>query len=206
MSDGLNTLVKDIVRESMTRAEEIKKTGLAQIEDRLSEARAEATREADQITRNLRTECEAVVNRQVSQEKQKSRLSYLAEKNRVLDDVMKDVQVRLLEFCRDDSSYRPFLLKSIAQGIDAIPTDRAKVALSEKDIHRYKGTKLLEDALSTMKTTKTAVLSDEPIETIGGAVVISQDNRVRVDCTLGARLELMSPQLLAEISRILFAS
>lgn len=206
MSDGLKTLVEDIVRESMARAEEIKKTGLAQIEDRLAEARAEATREADQITRNLRTECEAVVNRQVSQEKQKARLAYLAEKNRILNDVMKDVQVRLLEFCRNDPSYRPFLLKFIAEGIDAIPTDKAKVALSEKDIHRYKGTKLLEDALSTAQTTKTAVLSDEPIETIGGAVVTSQDNRVRVDCTLGARLELMRPQLLAEISRILFAS
>ena len=206
MSDGLNRLVEDIVRESRTRAEEIKKTGLAQIEDRLAEARAEATREADQITRNLRTECEAVVNRRVSQEKQKARLAYLAEKNRVLNDVMKDVQARLLEFCRDDSSYRQFLLKSIAQGIDAIPSDRAKVALSEKDVHRYKGTKLLEDALSTMQTTKTAVLSEEPIETIGGAVVISQDNRVRVDCTLEARLELMRPQLLAEVSRILFPS
>jgi vacuolar-type H+-ATPase subunit E/Vma4 len=136
MSDGLNRLVEDIVRESRTRAEEIRKTGLAQIEDRLAGARAEATREADQITRNLRTECEAVVNRRVSQEKQKARLAYLAEKNRVLNDVMKDVQVRLLEFCRDNSSYRPFLLKSIAQGIDAIPSERVKVALSEKDIAR----------------------------------------------------------------------
>jgi len=206
VSDGLDRLVDDIARESRTRAEEIRKTGLAQIEDRLAGARAEATREADQITRNLRTECDAVVNRRVSQEKQKARLAYLAEKNRILSDVMKDVQARLLEFCRNDSSYRPFLLKSIAQGIDAIPSDRVKVALSEKDIRRYKGTKLLADALSTMHTTKTAVLSDEPVETTGGAVVTSEDGKVRVDCTLEARLELMKPQLLAEISKILFLS
>jgi vacuolar-type H+-ATPase subunit E/Vma4 len=206
VSDGLDRLVDDIARESRTRAEEIRKNGLAQVEDRLAGARAEATREADQITRNLRTECDAVVNRRVSQEKQKARLAYLAEKNGALNDVMKDVQVRLLEFCRNDSSYRPFLLKSIAQGIDAIPSDRVKVALSEKDIRRYKGTELLADALSTMHTTKTAGLSDEPVETTGGAVVASEDDRVRVDCTLEARLELMKPQLLAEISRILFLS
>ncbi len=206
MSDGLDKLVEDIVRESRTRAEEIRKTGLAQVEGRLAGARAEATREADQITRNLRTECDAVVNRRVSQEKQKARLAYLAEKNRVLNDVMKDVQARLLEFCRNDSSYRPFLLKSIVQGIDATPSDRVKVVLSEKDIRRYKGTELLADALSTMHTTKMAVLSDEPIETTGGAVVASEDDKVRVDCTLEARLELMKPQLLAEISKILFVS
>ena len=206
MSDGLDGLVEDILRESRIRAEEIRKSGLAQIEDRLATARAEASREADQITRNLKTECDAVVNRRVSQEKQKARLAYLEEKNKVLNDVMKDVQASLLEFCRNDSSYRTFLLKSIAQGIDAVPGERARVALSEKDVHRYKGTKLLEDALSIMQTTKIAVLSDEPIETTGGAVVTSQDNKVRVDCTLEARLELINPQLLAEISRILFLS
>jgi len=206
MSDGLDKLVDDIVRESRTKAEEIRKNGQAQVEDRIAGARAEATREADQITRNLRTECDAVVNRRVSQEKQKARLAYLAEKNRILSDVMKDVQARLLEFCRNDSSYRPFLLKSIAQGIGAIPSDRVKVALSEKDTRRYKGTKLLADALSTMQATKTAVLSDEPVETTGGAVVASEDDKVRVDCTLEARLELMKPQLLAEISKILFPS
>ena len=206
MSDGLDRLVEDILRESRIKAEEIRKSGLAQIEDRLAAARAEASREADQITRNLKTECDAVVNRRVSQEKQKARLAYLEEKNKILNDVMKDVQASLLEFCRNDSSYRTFLLKSIAQGIDAVPGERVRVALSEKDIRRYKGTKLLEDALSTMQTTKIAVLSDEPIETTGGAVVTSQDNKVRVDCTLEARLELMRPQLLAEVSRILFPS
>ena len=206
MSDGLDRLVEDILRESRIRAEEIRKNGLAQIEDRLATASAEASREADQITRNLKTECDAVVNRRVSQEKQKARLVYLEEKNKILKDVMKDVQASLLEFCRNDSSYRTFLLKSIAQGIDAVPVERVRVALSEKDIRRYKGTKLLEDALSIMQTTKTAVLSDEPIETTGGAVVTSQDNKVRAYCTLEARLELMRPQLLAEISRILFPS
>jgi vacuolar-type H+-ATPase subunit E/Vma4 len=206
VSDGLDRLVEDILRESRTRAEEIRKNGVAQIEDRLAAARADASREADQITRNLKTECDAVVNRRVSQEKQKARLAYLEEKNKVVNDVMKDVQAGLLEFCRNDSSYRTFLLKSIAQGIDAVPVEKARVALSEKDIRRYKGTKLLEDALSIMHTTKTAVLSDEPIETTGGAVVTSQDNKVRADCTLEARLELMRPQLLAEISRILFPS
>jgi vacuolar-type H+-ATPase subunit E/Vma4 len=206
VSDGLDRLVEDILRESKTRAEEIRKNGLAQIEDRLATARAEASREADQITRNLKTECDAVVNRRVSQEKKKARLAYLEEKNKILNDVMKDVQASLFEFCRNDSSYRAFLLKSIAQGIDAVPVERVRVALSEKDIRRYKGTKLLEDALSTMQTTKIAVLNDEPIETTGGAVVTSQDNKVRVYCTLEARLELMRPQLLAEISRILFPS
>jgi vacuolar-type H+-ATPase subunit E/Vma4 len=206
MSVNLDKLVEEILKESRAKAEEIRKEGLTQIEDSVSKAKAEAMREADLIARNTKTECDAVVNRRVSLEKQKARLAYLAQKNYVLDDVMSEVQTRLVEFCRDDSQYPPFLLKSIVRGMEAVPSDRAKVALSESDLRRYRGPKLVEDALARMQTPKTVVLNDEPITTIGGAVVMSQDNKVRVDCTLEAKLELMKTQLLTEISRILFAS
>jgi vacuolar-type H+-ATPase subunit E/Vma4 len=206
VSANLDKLVEDILKESRAKAEEIKKEALAQIEDSLSKARAEAIKEADLIARNTKTECDAAVNRRVSQEKQKARLAYLTEKNNVLDHVMNEVQTRLVEFCSDDSRYRPFLLKSIMRGIEAVPSDAVKVALSESDLRRYRGSRLVEDALALTQTRKTAVLNDESIKTIGGAVVMSQDDKVRVDCTLEARLRLMKTQLLAEISRILLVS
>jgi len=206
VSANLDKLVEDIVKENRAKAEEIKREGLTQIESSLSKARAEVIRDADQITRNTTTECDAVVNRRVSQEKQKARLAYLTEKNKVLDDVMREAETKLLEFCRDESRYRPFLLKSIVRGMEAIPSEKVKVALSEEDLRRYRNSKLLEDALGKTRTTKTAVLSDEPIKTIGGAVVTLQDGTVRVDCTLEAKLGLMKMQLLAEISKMLFAS
>jgi len=206
VSANLDKLVEDIVKENRAKAEEIKREGLTQIESSLSKARAEVIRDADQITRNTTTECDAVVNRRVSQEKQKARLAYLTEKNKVLDDVMREAETKLLEFCRDESRYRPFLLKSIVRGMEAIPSEKVKVALSEEDLRRYRNSKLLEDALGKTRTTKTAVLSDEPLKTIGGAVVTLQDGTVRVDCTLEAKLGLMKMQLLAEISKMLFAS
>jgi vacuolar-type H+-ATPase subunit E/Vma4 len=206
MSVNLDKLVEDILKESRTKAEEVKNEGLTQIEDSISKARAEAMREADLIARNTKTECDAAINRRVSQEKQKARLAYLAARNMVLDDVMSEVQRKLVEFSRDDSRYRPFLLKSIARGMEAIPSDSVKVALSESDIRRYGGPKLVEDALAKMPTPKTAVLNDKPIRTIGGAVVTSQDDKVRVDCTLEAKLGLTKTQLLVEISKMLFAS
>jgi vacuolar-type H+-ATPase subunit E/Vma4 len=206
MSANLDKLVEDILKESRAKAEEIKKEALTQIEDSLSKAKADAIREADLISRNTKTECDATINRRVSQEKQKARLAYLAEKNNVLDDVMSEVQTGLVEFCRDDSRYRPFLLKLIVRGMEAVPSDAVKLALSESDLRRYRGSKLVEDALALMHTPRTVVLNDESVKTIGGAVVMSQDGKVRVDCTLEARFGLMKTQLLTEISRILFAS
>jgi V-type H+-transporting ATPase subunit E len=206
VSSNLKKLVDDIISESKTKVEGIRKEAVSQIEESIARARADAVREADQIIRDGMAESDAAKNRRVSQEKQKARLAYLGEKNRVLRDIMEEVQKRLTEFCRDESSYRPFLLKAIARGIEAVPSESAKVALSERDLPRFKRTKLLEDALATTQTSKKATFSDEPIETVGGAVVISQDGKIRVDCTLEARLELMKPQLLPEISKILFTT
>ncbi len=206
MSVGLDRLVEDIMKEGRAKAEEIKREGLTQIEDSVSRARADAMREAEEIVRNTKTECDTAVNRRLSQEKQKARIAYLTEKNRILDDIMKEVQTKLVELCRDESRYRPFLVKSIARGIEAIPSAGVKVALSGTDLPRYRGSKLLEEVLATVKTPKTAVLADQTIETIGGAIATSQDDKVRVDCTLEAKLKLTKTQLLTEVSKILFTS
>jgi len=206
VTSNLEKLVDDIISESKTKAEEIRKAAMGEIEESIARERAEAVREADQIIRDGLTESDAARNRRVGQEKQKARLAYLGEKNRVLGEIIQEVQKRLVEFCQDESYYRPFLLKAIAQGIEAVPSETVKVALSERDLRRFKRTKLLEDALAATQTNKKATLSDDPIETVGGAVVTSQDGKIRVDCTLEAKLELMKPQLLAEISKILFAA
>jgi len=206
VSSSLEKLVEDIIRESKTKAEELRKQALGQVEETLAKERADAVREADLMIRSAKSEADAERNRRISHAKQQARLVYLAEKNKVVHDVLKDLRSELVRFAQDDPSYGPFLLKSIARGLEAVPLETVKIALSERDVKRFRGTKMLEEALATTRTRKKAVLSDKPIAGTGGAIVTSEDGRIRADCTLEARLELMEPQLLAEISRILFAS
>lgn len=205
MSSSLDKMVEDIIRESKAKAEELKKQAMSQFQETLAKERAEALREADQIIRNAKSEADAQRNRRISQAKQQARLLYLAEKNKVLAGVQKDLRTMLGGFAQNDSLYRQFLLKAIVRGMEAVPSETVVVSLPERDLKRFKGTKLLEDARATARTPKKAVLSDEPLAGIGGAIVTSEDGRIRVDCTLEARLELMKPQLFREISRILFA-
>ena len=63
MSAGLDRLVEDIMKEGRTKAEEIKREGLTQIDDDVSRARADATKEAEEIARNAKTECDAATHR-----------------------------------------------------------------------------------------------------------------------------------------------
>jgi vacuolar-type H+-ATPase subunit E/Vma4 len=205
VSSNLEKLVDDIIRESKTKAEEMRKAAVSQIEESIATARAEAVREAEHIIRDGVTESDAARSRRVSLEKQKARLAYLAEKNRIMREIMEEVQKRLVEFCGDESSYGPFLLKAVAQAIEAVPSETVKVALSERDLRRFKRTKL-EDALVATQASKKVAFSNEPIDTLGGAVVTSEDGKIQVDCTLEARLALMKPQLLLEVSKILFTT
>jgi len=206
VSSSLEKLVEDIIRESKTKAEELKKQALGQFEETLAKERADAVREADLIIRSAKSQADAERNRRISQAKQQARLLYLAEKNKVVRDVLNDLRSKLVRFAQDDPSYSQFLLKSIARGLEAMPSGAVRIALSERDCTRFKGTKMFEEALAATRTPRKAVLSDKPIARTGGATVTSEDGKIRADCTLEARLELMEPQLLAEISKILFAS
>lgn len=206
MSSNLEKLVEDILGESRAKAEELRRRGQDEVEERITREKAEAVREADQMIRNAKTEADASKNRLISQAKQKARLAYLDERNKIVHAVLEVVRTKLTAFIDDESSYHPFLLKAIARGAEAIPSEVVRIGLSERDLAKFGRTGLLKDAVATVRTTKRAVLSDEPVQTIGGVVVTSEDGRIRADCTFEARLKLMEPQLLAEISKILFAS
>jgi len=205
LSSGIEKLVEDIIKESTAKAQEVRKQGLAGVEESIQGAKDEATREADQIARGTRTEASAVRNRLVSREKQRARLAYLAEKNRIVNEVLDDVRARFRDFTQDKSSYRSYLVKTIARGLEGIPSENVRVALSKRDMERFKEARLLEDALAIARIKKELRFDGQPITTAGGAMLMSEDGKIRTDCTFEAKLRLLQPQLLAEISKTLFA-
>jgi vacuolar-type H+-ATPase subunit E/Vma4 len=206
MSSGLETIVDEIIKDSMAKAELAKRQNQLELEEAIETARKEAIRDADKVVRNAEAEAAAAGIRRASQERQKARLAYLTAKNRTVQDVMDRVRARLAELVQDESTYRPFLLKMIARGLEAVPSEHVKVALSKRDLDRFNGTKLLAEAIATTKMKKKVTLSDQPVETIGGALITSEDGRIGADCTFEARLQLMEPEILPEISKILFAT
>jgi vacuolar-type H+-ATPase subunit E/Vma4 len=205
LTSNLNKLVEEIISDSRAKAEEIRRQGRNEIEEEISSAKAAANREADQIVRSATAEAQATKNRLISQATQKARVAYLAERNRILHDLFKELRIGLEQFAKNDTSYRAFLLDSMVRGMEALPSETARVLVSERDLDRYARTRLLEEALHKVKTVKKARFSDASIAKIGGAVVTSEDDKIRVDCTIDARLELMQPQILSEISKALFS-
>jgi V/A-type H+-transporting ATPase subunit E len=205
LTSNLEKLAEEIIADGRAKAEEIRKRGQHETEERISRERTAAAREAEGIVRSAVAEAEAAKNRLVSQATQKARVAYLAERNRILHELFGELREELEQFAENDVAYRGFLTDSVARGASALPAETVKVLVSERDLKRYRHTRLLEEALQKTRTVKQASFSDEPVSKMGGAVVTSEDGKVRADCTIDARLELMQPQILAEISKVLFS-
>jgi len=205
LASNLEKLVEEIIADGRAKAEEIRKRGQNETEERISREKTAAAREAEGIVRSAVADAEAAKNRIVSQATQKARVTYLAERNRILHELFRELRKELEGFAENDAAYRTFLVESIARGVSALPVETVKVLVSERDLKRYKHTELLEEALQKTRTVKRASFSDEPVTKIGGAVVTSEDGKIRADCTIDARLELMQPQILAGISKVLFS-
>jgi len=205
LTSNLEKLVDEIIADGRAKAEEILKRGQNETEERVSREKAAAVREAEGIVRSALAEAEAEKSRLVSQATQKARLTYLAERNRILHELFGELRKELEQFAENDVAYRTFLMDSIARGAGALAIETVKVLVSETDLKRYEHTKLLDEALRKTRAVKQAGFGDDPVTKIGGAVVTSEDGKIRADCTIDARLELMQPQILAEISRALFS-
>ena len=205
MSSNIDKILEDIAKEGRTKADQIRKQGMSEIQEALERAKADAGKEAEQITRSAKTEADAARNKLVSQEMQKARLAYLTEKNKVVSEILAEVRLRLMDFSRNETSYREFLLRTIGAAVEAIASEKVKIMLSRDDLNRFKGAKRLEQTFANACHNKKATFSEDTIDTIGGAVVMSEDGRIRVDCTFESKLKLLEEQLVTEISKILFA-
>ncbi len=111
---------------------------------------------------------------------------------------MRGVEQRLKQrmdtYLDDEESYFAVLKGYLAQGVRLIERERLVAQVNARDLKR-----LIESwddfAAATAAADKTVVLSREPLETVGGMLIRSEDGRIRVDNTFEGRLERLRPQL-----------
>lgn len=204
MSTSLETLTNEILTEARARANDIIRTAEKDLEQALSEARADAERDADEMVRTAKVQAEAVKRQILSEKKQRARITLLEEKNRIVDEVLRDAKVRMLEFTKDRARYRPVLARMIQEAIRSLGTSQVVLRLTRRDASRFNSGELLREVRKHLGQDVAITLAEEHIEGTGGAIVTSEDGRIRAENTFETRLRSMEPTLLREIGKILF--
>jgi V/A-type H+-transporting ATPase subunit E len=117
---------------------------------------------------------------------------------RLANDLLAKLRARLSALAEDDSKYVPVIVCYLRECAQAIERDELVVHCNARDVQRLKGdwARIVEDAAPNKRLT----LSQEPINSIGGVVVVSADQNIRFDDTFEGRMERLAELLQGSIA------
>ncbi len=118
--------------------------------------------------------------------------------------VLDGLNDRLQALVEDNQSYLPVLKGLLLQGIEAIDAPELVVEVSRVDLEWLKEF-WAEFALELAPGRKLR-LAEEPINALGGAVVRTPDNRMRVDNTFAGRRERLEETIHEQVMQSLFST
>lgn len=122
----------------------------------------------------------------------------------LLQAVMGKVRDGLEQLTDDEASYLPVLEELLKQGAAAIERDRLTARLNARDLERLK---LRWEAWThDLVAGKSIQMSDDSLNCVGGVLVQSEDERIRVDNTFEGRMERLWEPLQELIEEHLFES
>ncbi|MEM1559844.1 MAG: V-type ATP synthase subunit E family protein [Candidatus Bathyarchaeia archaeon] len=204
----IDPLVNRIVEDARVKAQRIideaEREAKAMIEARRREAIEAARREASSIIMKAEVEAAYLKRRILVDARMRAKWMEIVEKNKLIEDVLREAARRLENMPRDDR-YRRFLEDRIYEyGVLAGGGD-LEVVLSEDD----RGFKLDIDRIAerveaTVGIPTTIRVSDSRLKSRWGVVVRRLDGSVEIDGSLEAVFERLKPKLQPMLARILF--
>jgi V/A-type H+-transporting ATPase subunit E len=100
---------------------------------------------------------------------------------------------RIRAFVADDNAYLELLKALIREGVEQIEKDDLVVEVNARDHGRLASN--WDQFSSGIADGKKLALADEPIQTVGGAVVSDRENRIRLVNTFEGRQERLESRL-----------
>ncbi|HSD60612.1 MAG TPA: V-type ATP synthase subunit E family protein [Burkholderiales bacterium] len=122
----------------------------------------------------------------------------------LVQSVLEDVTTRLAQVTEDDALYLPLLRRYLARGARSIERDDLVARVAARDLARL--APRWADFVKEAAPGKRVVLSQQPLDTLGGILLESADGRIRVDNTFEGRIERLQGEVHRAVSERLFAS
>lgn len=94
---------------------------------------------------------------------------------------------------REPEPYRALLQALLTKGVEAIERERLTAMVNQQDLKWLQPT--WQSFSAPLTSDRQIELSATPIDTLGGILVLSEDNRIRVDNTFEGRMERLGRQL-----------
>ncbi len=227
MSSGAENIVSNIMSEAQSKADENIQEAQAKAETivQQGEKKAEATK--NQISLNGQKQADMRYQQIISEAKMNARRFELEAKEEVIEAAFNKATEELTQIAStDDEKYTTSLISMIKEAATEIGGGNLIIQLKEDDIPKVKSN--LETIASDVKSiltgnkkdqlnlnniakdvssatsTETKITIGEPINTIGGVVVKTENGDIEVNNTIEARMLRNKKNLRSEVAKTLF--
>jgi V/A-type H+-transporting ATPase subunit E len=142
----------------------------------------------------------------ISEAKMKSRRMELDTREEVIEESFKKAEVKLGEIASSNSvEYKESLKKIITEAATEIGGGKLIISLKGEDVAKIKDAiPNLEKDIKEKTGNKTDLVIGDNINTIGGAVLKTENGDIEVNNTIEARMLRFKKSLRSEVARILF--
>ena len=199
MSESLEKLQNRILSDARLKADETIKEARAKAQHLLEEGRQRAQRESDEIIAKANVEAESIRRSILSSKVRVNRLRILDEKNRIVQDIIHNVEDQLSSIAQSDQ-FENTAQRFVAEAVKAVDSDQPIVRIGFKDATK----KNLDGISRVLPKGGKLVIDEKPIDDFGGVVATDPEGRVVFNNTFKSRLERLDNQLLTLIASAVF--
>jgi len=183
-----------VVSKVRMEAQNIIKEAEEKAQEEIEKARKLRETKLQEEKRKMLEEAEEEAARIMAQASIKTRQQVSSAKNDVITKIIDEVKQELSESSSDEN----YLLSLIREAIDGLGADKSRIYVSPKDVS------MVRKFLERDKELASKVMEVKVDNLLGGVIAEDIDGKFRIDNTYEARLEMLLPKLLPEISKELF--
>jgi len=183
-----------VVAKVRMEAQNIIKEAEEKAQEEIEKARKLRETKLQEEKRKMLEEAEEEAARIMAQASIKTRQQVSSAKNDVITKIIDEVKQELSESSSDEN----YLLSLIREAIDGLGADKSRIYVSPKDVS------MVRKFLDRDKELASKVMEVKVDNLLGGVIAEDIDGKFRIDNTYEARLEMLLPKLLPEISKELF--
>lgn len=200
---GAQIIADEILKEAEEKSQEIigaaKKEAKTIIEAALFRAREEEAAALNEA----KMEGRRIYEEMIAAGKMKARKQILHRREELINSVLEQAR-RELESYVQTKGYEEDLVRDAISSCQKLGSDRVVIQANERDLKILERAKVAIESKISEGQKVVEVSFGPPIQTMGGLVAVSQDQKVVVDNTFEARLKREFDSLRIEIAKVLF--
>lgn len=174
ITEKLNTFTSLVMRDAEEKREKLMKRVEKEYSERLDERENELLENAyENIQENIQT-AKREANERVLHAQMDSKKQLILRREEIIDEVMKTVRAKLVEFTESDE-YEAWLISKIEKALFEVGKGSKIIYISPEDI------KLKEKIEQIPDMSKISVEASSERDFLGGAKVLNTDRRVSAD-------------------------